>query len=99
DIAAWCAMRGLTVTLQDQSAERLAPAMKRAHELFRRRLREPIRVRDASDRLIADTAGEGARRADVVIEAIFENLEAKRELFARLESVARADAILATNTS
>src|SRR6266704_3164692 len=47
DIAAWCAMRGLTVTLQDQSPERLAPAMKRAAELFRRRLRDKPRVRDA----------------------------------------------------
>jgi 3-hydroxyacyl-CoA dehydrogenase / enoyl-CoA hydratase / 3-hydroxybutyryl-CoA epimerase len=99
DIAAWCAMRGLTVTLQDQSAERLAPAMKRARQLFERRLRDRIRVRDAFDRLIADPAGDGARRADVVIEAIFENLEAKRALFARLEAVARGDAVLATNTS
>jgi len=99
DIAAWCAMRGLTVTLQDQGAERLAPAIKRAGELFRRRLREKSRIRDALDRLIPDVAGDGARRADVVIEAIFENLEAKRELFARLESVAKPDALLASNTS
>ncbi len=99
DIAAWCAMRGLTVTLQDQSAERLAPAMKRARELFERRLRDRARVRDAVDRLVPDTAGEGARRADVVIEAIFENLEAKRELFTRMEQLARPDAVLATNTS
>jgi len=99
DIAAWCAMRGLTVTLQDQSAERLAPAMKRAAEFFRRRLREKSRMRDASDRLIPDVAGDGARRADVVIEAIFENLQAKRELFARLEAAAKPDAILASNTS
>ena len=99
DIAAWCAMRGLTVTLQDQNAERLAPAMKRAGELFRRRLREKSRIRDALDRLIPDVAGDGARRADVVIEAIFENLEAKRELFARLESAAKPDALLASNTS
>ena len=83
DIAAWCAMRGLRVTLQDQSAERLAPAMKRAGQLFQRRLRDANRVRDAFDRLVPDTAGEGARRADVIIEAIFENLEAKR---ARYES-------------
>ena len=99
DIAAWCAMRGLTVTLQDQGAERLAPAIKRAGELFRRRLREKSRIRDALDRLTPDVAGDGARRADVVIEAIFENLEAKRELFARLESVAKPDALLASNTS
>src|SRR5215831_1523101 len=99
DIAAWCAMRGLTVTLQDQSPERIAPAMKRAADLFKRRLRDKPRIRDALDRLVPDVAGDGARRADVIIEAIFENLQAKRELFARLEAVARPDAILASNTS
>ena len=99
DIAAWCASRGLTVTLQDQSAERLAPAMKRAQELFKRRLRDKARIRDASDRLIPDVAGDGVRRADVIIEAIFENLEAKRALFARIEREAKPDAILASNTS
>ena len=99
DIAAWCAMRGLAVTLQDQSPERLAPAMKRAAELFKRRLREKSRIRDALDRLTPDAAGDGARRADVVIEAIFENLQAKRELFAKLEAAAKPEALLASNTS
>ena len=99
DIAAWCAMRGLTVTLQDQNAKALAPAMKRAQALFKRRLRDPRRIRDASDLLIPDVAGDGARRADVIIEAIFENLEVKRALFAKLEAAAKPGAILATNTS
>jgi 3-hydroxyacyl-CoA dehydrogenase/enoyl-CoA hydratase/3-hydroxybutyryl-CoA epimerase len=99
DIAAWCAMRGLTVTLQDQTPERIAPAMKRAADLFKRRLRDRPRVRDALDRLIPDVAGDGARHADVVIEAIFENLQAKRELFAKLEAQAKPGAILASNTS
>ena len=99
DIAAWCAMRGLTVTLQDQNAQALAPAMKRSHALFKRRLRDTRLLRDATDRLIPDVAGDGARRADVIIEAIFENLEAKRALFARLEAAAKPGAILATNTS
>jgi 3-hydroxyacyl-CoA dehydrogenase/enoyl-CoA hydratase/3-hydroxybutyryl-CoA epimerase len=99
DIAAWCAMRGLTVTLQDQTPERIAPAMKRAADLFKRRLRDKARIRDALDRLIPDVAGDGARRADVIIEAIFENLEAKRELFAKLEAHAKPGAILASNTS
>jgi len=99
DIAAWCAMRGLAVTLQDQSPERLAPAMKRAAELFKRRLRDKSRIRDAFDRLIPDVAGDGARHADVVIEAIFENLQAKRELFAKLEAQAKPEALLASNTS
>ena len=99
DIAAWCALRGLTVTLQDQSAERLAPAMARAAKLFGERLKDPRRARDAADRLIPDVAGDGVAKADVVIEAIFENVEAKRSLFAAIEKRAKPDAILATNTS
>jgi len=99
DIAAVCAMRGIRVTLQDTSPERIAPAVKRAAELFRKRLKDPRRVRDALDRLIPDVSGAGAARADVVIEAIFENLQAKRELFAKVEAVAKPDAVLATNTS
>jgi 3-hydroxyacyl-CoA dehydrogenase/enoyl-CoA hydratase/3-hydroxybutyryl-CoA epimerase len=99
DIAAICAMRGLTVTLQDTAPDRLAPAVKRSAQLFKRRLRDERRVRDAMDRLIPDVGGQGAQQADVIIEAIFENLEAKRELFAKLEAIAKPGAILATNTS
>ncbi|MGQ0545008.1 MAG: 3-hydroxyacyl-CoA dehydrogenase family protein, partial [Betaproteobacteria bacterium] len=51
------------------------------------------------DRLIPDASGAGARGADVIIEAIFENRQAKRELFARLEAMAKPDAVLATHTS
>ncbi|HEX8009715.1 MAG TPA: 3-hydroxyacyl-CoA dehydrogenase NAD-binding domain-containing protein [Casimicrobiaceae bacterium] len=99
DIAAWCALRGLTVTLQDQGAERLKPAMQRAGKLFADRLKDPRRVRDAFDRLIPDIAGDGVARADVIIEAIFENLDAKRALFTMVEGKAKPDALLATNTS
>jgi len=99
DIAAWCALRGLTVTLQDQNAERIAPAVQRAAQLFGERLKDPRRARDANDRLIPDVDGDGVARADVIIEAIFENLDAKRDLIASLESKAKPDAILATNTS
>ncbi|MDE2004411.1 MAG: 3-hydroxyacyl-CoA dehydrogenase family protein, partial [Betaproteobacteria bacterium] len=99
DIAAWCALRGMTVTLQDQDAQRLSPAMKRAARLYSDRLKDPRRVRDARDRLIPDIGGHGVAHADVVIEAIFENVDAKRALFAEIEARARPDAILATNTS
>ncbi|MEJ2176119.1 MAG: 3-hydroxyacyl-CoA dehydrogenase family protein, partial [bacterium] len=99
DVAAVCAQRGLTVTLQDTAPERIGPAIQRAAKLFKRRLKDPRRVRDALDRLIPDVEGVGAARADVVIEAIFEDLEAKRALFAKLEAVAKPDAILASNTS
>lgn len=99
DIAAWCALRGLTVTLQDRGLQYIEPALKRAGELFAKKLRDPAKAADAAARLTADVDGAGAARADVVIEAIFENLDAKRALYARLEPTMKADAILATNTS
>jgi 3-hydroxyacyl-CoA dehydrogenase/enoyl-CoA hydratase/3-hydroxybutyryl-CoA epimerase len=99
DIAAWCALRGMTVTLQDQSVERIAPAVARAATLFAKKLRDPKQTRFALDRLIADPRGDGVRRADVIIEAIFENLDAKRALFADIEARARPDALIASNTS
>jgi 3-hydroxyacyl-CoA dehydrogenase/enoyl-CoA hydratase/3-hydroxybutyryl-CoA epimerase len=85
--------------LQDQNAERLVPAMARASKLFAQRQKDPLRIRDATDRLIPDVGGAGIARADVIIEAIFENLDAKRSLFAALEAKAKPGAILATNTS
>ena len=99
DIAAWCALRGFTVTLQDQDVQRLGPAMKRAAKLFTDRLKDPRRVRDALDRLIPDVPGNGIVHSDVIIEAIFEDVAAKRALFADVEARAKPDAILATNTS
>ena len=99
DIAAWCALRGLHVTLQDQSPERIAPALKRAHALFSKKLRQPLLVRAAMDRLMPDTEGLGVARADVIIEAIFENAEAKQSLYQQVEPRMKPGALLATNTS
>jgi 3-hydroxyacyl-CoA dehydrogenase/enoyl-CoA hydratase/3-hydroxybutyryl-CoA epimerase len=99
DIAAWSALRGLTVTLQDRSEELIRPALARAAELFAKRLRDPKLAAAARDRLKADVAGEGVGHADVVIEAIVENLEAKRSLYATLEPQLKPGAMLATNTS
>ena len=99
DIAAWCALRGIQVTLADQSPERIAPAIKRAYQQFKRRLKRPRLIQQAMDRLMPDHEGHGVTRADVVIEAIFEDAEAKRSLFQSIESRVRPDTILATNTS
>lgn len=96
DIAAWCALRGMTVTLQDLKPAYIAPAIKRAHKLFKEKLKEPYLVQQAMDRLIP---GDGIKDADVIIEAVIENLEVKKETFAQIEREARPDAILATNTS
>lgn len=99
DIAAWCALRGMHVTVQDQSPERIAPALKRAYKLFKKKLKKPRLVQAAMDRLQPDIAGNGVGRADVIIEAIFENLEVKQKLFKDLEARAKPEAVLATNTS
>ena len=99
DIAAWCAYKGLTVTLQDQDMARIAPAIERAATLYARRLKDPRLVRAALDRLIPDPTGGGVPRADIIIEAISEQPEAKRALYASLEPRMQADALLATNTS
>jgi 3-hydroxyacyl-CoA dehydrogenase/enoyl-CoA hydratase/3-hydroxybutyryl-CoA epimerase len=99
DIAAWCALRGLTVTLQDRAIEFIEPALKRAHELFEKRVKDPGQKADARKRIEADVQGDGVDDADVVIEAIFENLEAKQALYASLEPRMKPTALLATNTS
>jgi 3-hydroxyacyl-CoA dehydrogenase/enoyl-CoA hydratase/3-hydroxybutyryl-CoA epimerase len=99
DIAAWGVLQGLEVTLQDREMKYIEPALKRAGKLFKKRLRTPDRIAGAKSRLIPDVQGDGAGRADVIIEAIFENLEAKQSLFKDLESRVRPEAILATNTS
>jgi 3-hydroxyacyl-CoA dehydrogenase/enoyl-CoA hydratase/3-hydroxybutyryl-CoA epimerase len=99
DIAAWAALRGFNVTLQDRAPEFVEPALKRAQELFDRRLRDAAKNAAARARLRADVAGDGVAGADVLIEAIFENLEAKQQLYARIEPLLKPGALLATNTS
>lgn len=99
DIAAWCALKGMTVTLQDREEKYIAPAMKRAAKLYQKKLKKPALVQLALDRLVPDVKGRGIEQADVVIEAIFENLEAKQALFKDCEARMKSDAIMATNTS
>jgi 3-hydroxyacyl-CoA dehydrogenase/enoyl-CoA hydratase/3-hydroxybutyryl-CoA epimerase len=99
DIAAWCALRGLQVTLQDRELSFIEPALRRARALFEKRLPTPAERAQASERLMADVAGAGVGQAEVVIEAIFEDLEAKRALYAAAEPRLRSGALLASNTS
>jgi 3-hydroxyacyl-CoA dehydrogenase/enoyl-CoA hydratase/3-hydroxybutyryl-CoA epimerase len=99
DIAAWCSSQGLRVTLADMKAEPIAGAIKRASDLFGKIMRKRTEVRDALDRLMPDMDGEGVRNADLIIEAVPEKLELKQKVYAGLEPVMKAGAILATNTS
>jgi 3-hydroxyacyl-CoA dehydrogenase / enoyl-CoA hydratase / 3-hydroxybutyryl-CoA epimerase len=100
DIASWCAIQGYSVTVQDQEPARLAQTMKRAQYSFKKKFKRDRRaIRDAGDLLTADHRGAGIHRADIVIEAIFEDVAAKRSLYESIEPRMKADAVLATNTS
>ena len=99
DIAAWCAYRGMAVTLQDLDMARIQPALDRAKSLFKKRLKGRTEVASALARLEADPAGNGIARADVIIEAVVENLEIKQKIFTDVETKAKPDAIIASNTS
>jgi len=99
DIAAWCALRGFDVTLQDREMKFIQPALDRAQDLFAKRLKTPERIQPVAARLKADVDGNAIPEADLVIEAIFENLEAKQELYRKTEPAMKAGALLATNTS
>ncbi|HDZ10193.1 3-hydroxyacyl-CoA dehydrogenase NAD-binding domain-containing protein [Pseudohongiella sp.] len=99
DIAAWCVLRGMDVSLQDREMKYITPALERAEKLFRKKLRNPAKVKAALARLRPDVDASLVHRADVVIEAIFENAEAKQALFKDLEPKLKEGAVLATNTS
>jgi 3-hydroxyacyl-CoA dehydrogenase/enoyl-CoA hydratase/3-hydroxybutyryl-CoA epimerase len=99
DIAIWAALKGFRVSLQDQKPEILARAMKKAHGFFKSKLKEPRAVQEAMDRFMPDLEGHGLKRADLVIEAIVEKVEPKRELFRLVEQKARPQTLLASNTS
>src|SRR5699024_4744401 len=99
DIAAWSALKGMRVTLQDQDRARIAQAQGRAANLFQRRLKNRHLVQAALDRLIPDLDGHGVQHADVILAAITEDADIKRALYQDIEPRLKPDAVLATNTS
>ncbi len=99
DIAAFSALKGFNVTLQDREQRFIDPAMERAQTLFAKKVKDDSKRPAVAARLKADLAGEGVAEADLVIEAIIENPQAKRDLYATLEPRMKADALLTTNTS
>ncbi len=99
DIAAWAAYKGFEVTLQDREQRFIDGAQVRAQELFAKKVKDEARRPDVAARLKSDLAGDGIPEADLVIEAIIEQAEAKRELYAAVEPRLKPDALLTTNTS
>jgi len=100
DIAAWCAIKGLSVTLQDREKHYVDAGLEKARQGMQRKFKgDEARTAETMARLVGDHTGEGARSADLIIEAIFEDKDAKQKLFSELEQRARPDALLASNTS
>jgi len=99
DIAAWAAFKGFDVTLQDREMKFIQPALDRARQLYEKKLKTPEKVEATVRRLRADVEGSEVASADLAIEAIYENAEAKRELYSRIEPQFQANEILASNTS
>lgn len=102
-IAQVAAVAGWDVTLRD--LER--PALERGTAAIERSLARMVDKqtvtaddRDAAmARITTTTDLEAAAEADLVVEAVFEEVEVKREVFRELDRLASADAVLATNTS
>jgi 3-hydroxyacyl-CoA dehydrogenase/enoyl-CoA hydratase/3-hydroxybutyryl-CoA epimerase len=99
DIAAWCALRGFDTSLQDRSMAQVQPAIDRAHAFYSKKIKQEAKRAAAITRLKPDVEGNEVAKADLVIEAIYENSEAKRDLYAKVEETLPAGSLLTSNTS
>ncbi len=99
DIAAFAAYKGFDVTLQDREQRFIDGALQRAQALFDKKVKDPTKRPEVAARLKSDLNGDGVADADLVIEAIIENPDAKRELYQAVEPRMKTDALLTTNTS
>ena len=96
-IAALFALKGLDVVLVDP----MEGALDRARAVIERQLNvyAPGQVDAVMQRIRMAPGLDAAAACDLVIEAVPENLELKRGLFAQLDTLCKPEAIFATNTS
>lgn len=98
-IAEVAAVAGVPVRIKDVSPEAVARGLGTIRKLVQRfegRERQAILERVSGS---TDYSGFGFRRADVVVEAVFEQLQTKRKVIAELEEVLPEGAVIASNTS
>ncbi len=103
-IAQVCLQAGFAVTLQDIKAEQVASAQAQIARFIRRAAEKgqfsSEFAETAVGRLSVTTElAEAAAGASWVIEAIYESMEAKRELFSRLDELCPSETVFASNTS
>lgn len=75
------------------------PAIDRAHAFYSKKIKQEAKRAAAITRLKPDVEGNEVAKADLVIEAIYENSEAKRDLYAKVEETLPAGSLLTSNTS
>lgn len=102
-IAQTALQSGYTVTLNDQRQEALERAKMGIENRFQRMVDKGTITEETKkeymSRLTIDARLSAAKNADIVIEAIFENLDAKKGVFEGLEKICPANTIFASNTS
>jgi 3-hydroxyacyl-CoA dehydrogenase len=103
-IATSCATGDLKVTLVDADSEALAAGIGRVRANLDSAVQKGRTTAEAGEKFKANVQSANDLRAaaagvDLVIEAVFESLATKQEVFARLDEICRRGAILATNTS
>ncbi|HEX5510882.1 MAG TPA: 3-hydroxyacyl-CoA dehydrogenase family protein [Actinomycetales bacterium] len=102
-IAQVAAQAGWDVVLRDVSDDATARGRDTVAKSLARFVAKGTTTQDDADaaleRISLTTDLGAASEADIVVEAVFERLEVKTEVFAELDRIARADAVLATNTS
>ncbi len=99
DIAIWCAYKGFRVTVHDRSHEVLAQLVQRANIFLNNKLKNKRLIQAVLDRLIPDIKNQGIIKAQLIIEAIIEDVNSKQQVFIEAEELAPPDCIFATNTS
>jgi 3-hydroxyacyl-CoA dehydrogenase/enoyl-CoA hydratase/3-hydroxybutyryl-CoA epimerase len=102
-IAAGGAEAGVAVRMKDTKLDALGRGLRYVREVFDERLKRRSLTRyefaDRMNRLSASLDYSGFRRADLVIEAVFEDLELKRKVVAEVEAATGDDCVFASNTS
>lgn len=102
-IAQVSAVAGYDVILRDindAALERGVGGIRKSLERFAAKGKlDADAAEQALGRISTTTELAAAESADIVVEAVFEQLEIKRELFAALDGIARPETVLATNTS
>jgi 3-hydroxybutyryl-CoA dehydrogenase len=102
-IAQVCAQAGYNVIMNDREdafVQRGLGSISKSLGKLAEKGKFSAEERDAIyGRITPSTALEDLSRADLVIEAVFEKLEVKREVLARLDAICRPETILASNTS